>query len=288
MAGFQKATKKQAKLRIALDGPAGTGKTWNSLEIAKVLGGRTAVIDTEFGTASLYADAFEFDTVQLEEFSLQTYLNTIEAAKQAGYTNLIIDSLSHAWNGKGGALQQVEKTPGASKFSSGWRIVSPLQDQLIQSIKAYPGHLIATMRTKTAYELVTNDQGKKEPKKIGMAPVQRDGMEYEFDFVCDLDTSGNVTLSKSRAGKAGLPSGLVFERTQFPAIIEKLKTWMEAGAPLKLADQFADEIRFAANRDVLIGLTPKFKAAKEAEQITPDEGAYLNQLFTSRLAEFES
>lgn len=225
---FTKATKKQAKLRLTFDGPAGSGKTYSSLVLAKALGGKTAVIDTEHGSASKYANLFDFDVVALKEFSLETYMRAIAAAGAAKYDVLIIDSLSHAWTGKGGALEQVDSIEGRDKFTKGWRTVSPLHTRLIDSMVAYPGHLITTMRTKMEYILVTVN-GKQVPQKVGMAPVQREGMEYEFDVIVDLDLDGNTAISKSRCPTVGGPG----KRDEVPALGERLKVWLSDGEPVK-------------------------------------------------------
>ena len=101
---FKRATKTQIRLRLALSGASGSGKTMSSLAIASHLGQRIAVIDTERGSASRYADLFEFDVLELESFHPTKYISAIKAAESAGYDVLIIDSLSHAWIGKDGEL----------------------------------------------------------------------------------------------------------------------------------------------------------------------------------------
>lgn len=226
---FKKATKKAAKGRLSLIGPSGSGKTFWALGIASRLGERVAVIDTEHGSASKYADRFEFETLQLESFSPATYVQAIEAAENEGFDVIVIDSLSHAWMGKDGALEQVDKA--AERSSSGnsfaaWRKVTPMHNDLVEAMVGCRSHLIATMRTKTEYVLQENEKGKKEPKKIGLQPVQRDGLEYEFDAVCDLELEhNNLIVGKTRCPAlrsrvfqanhdepedAGLQFGLVF------------------------------------------------------------------------------
>ena len=123
---FQKATKRQAKLRMALIGPSGSGKTFTALTLATALGKRVGVIDTEHGSASKYADRFAFDCLNLTSFSPGTYVEAIAAAAAAGFDVLIIDSLSHAWSGKDGALEQVDKKAAASRSGNSftaWRDV---------------------------------------------------------------------------------------------------------------------------------------------------------------------
>ena len=205
---FQKATKKSARLRMALIGVAGAGKTYTALSIAKHLGDKVAVIDTERGSASKYSDMFEFDVLELETFSPQMYVEAIQAAEEAGYDVLIIDSLSHAWTGKGGALEQVDRIAKRSQSGNtfgAWRDVTPQHNMLVEGIINAKMHIITTMRAKTEYVQEKNEKtGRVTVRKIGLAPVQRDGLEYEFDVVADLDQDNNLIVGKTRCpGVAG-------------------------------------------------------------------------------------
>lgn len=202
MSGFQKAQKTQAKLRMALIGPSGSGKTMSALKIAQGLGQRIALIDTEHGSASKYAgDVAEFDTMQLSDYHPDKFIQGIQDAARAGYDVLIIDSLSHAWTGAGGVLEQVDeiaaRNRGGSSFNA-WRDGSKLHNALINAILAAPMHVICTMRAKTEYVQEKDDRGKTQIKKLGLAPVQRDGMEYEFDVVGDVDIEHRLIVTKSR------------------------------------------------------------------------------------------
>jgi hypothetical protein len=233
--------------------------------LATALGGTTALIDTEHESASLYADKFPFDTKQLTEFSLRTYIDSIAEAATAGYANLIIDSLSHAWTGKGGALEQVDRG-GGNRFTNGWKAVTPLYNQLIESILSYPGNIIATMRSKMAYE-VEIIQGKSVPKKLGMAPVIREGSEYEFTFVLDLNNEGNVTVAKTRCMGAVFTVGEVFGRTELTSLrLIKLQQWMSSGAALGAKDELREAIRMAGSDIALTTLIPRLKALSETER----------------------
>lgn len=200
---FTKATKAKAKARIGLVGPSGSGKTYTALSIAQGLGERIALIDTEHGSASKYAGQFEFDVLELDTFSPDIYTQAIQAAEQAGFDVVIIDSLSHAWTGKDGALEQVDKAAARNHNNSfaGWRDVTPMHNRMIDAIVGCKIHVIATMRSKTEYILEQQKRGSKTvnvPKKVGMAPVQRDGMEYEFDIIGDLDLDHNLIITKTR------------------------------------------------------------------------------------------
>lgn len=225
---FQKATKKKAKLRLALVGPSGSGKTYTALSIAKHLGERLAVLDTEHASASKYCDKFEFDTICPDTFSPQVYIDAIHAAAKAGYDVLVIDSLSHAWMGAGGALEMVDnaarKSQSRNTFTA-WRDVTPLHNALIDAILSAPIHIIATMRAKTEY-VMEDVNGKKMPRKVGIQPVQRDGMDYEFDVVCDLDEQHNLIVGKTRCDRL---DGKSF-RHAGREVAEVLSAWLSDGA----------------------------------------------------------
>lgn len=197
---FRQATREQAKARIALCGMSGSGKTWTALAIASGLGDRVALIDTEHGSAAKYAHKFTFDALNLDSFDPRTYVKAIEAAAAAGYDVLVIDSLSHAWTGKDGAMEQVDRAQaqvGGNSWAA-WSKVTPLHRQLIETMLSCPCHIIATMRTKVAWEVGEGRGGKTAPKKIGTAPVQREGMDYEFDVVATLDEEHNLDVTKTR------------------------------------------------------------------------------------------
>lgn len=231
MLQFRKATRERARARVALIGPAGSGKTMSALAIAEGLGQRIAVIDTEHGSASKYAGPFQFDVLELESFAPDTYVEAIRAAAKGDYDVLIIDSLSHAWMGKDGALEQVDLAAARSRSGNtfaAWRQVTPQHNRLVEAMLACPMHLIVTMRSKTEYVLVDVEKdGKtiKEPRKIGMAPIQRDGLEYEFDVVGDLTLEHDYVVSKTRC--SSFDRAVVHEPGV--AFAADLRAWLETG-----------------------------------------------------------
>lgn len=232
---FKKATKAQAKGRIALCGPSGTGKTYTGLTLATHLGEKVAVIDTERGSASKYADEFEFDVMELETFHPQKYIDGIREAEAAGYDVLLIDSLSHAWMGKDGALELVDKEAARSKSSNSyvaWRAVTPLHNALVDAILQSKMHIIVTMRSKTEYVMETVN-GKSVPRKVGMAPIQRDGMEFEFDIVGDLDHDNKLIISKSRCRAL---SGGVIEKPG-AEMAEVIRDWLTDGVKIATKEE---------------------------------------------------
>lgn len=232
---FQPATRKRSKLRMALDGPAGAGKTYTALRMAYTLGARVAVIDTEAGSASKYQGdapddvAWNFDVLELESHAPTEYTAAIEEAGRLGYDVIVIDSLSHAWQGKDGALELVNKKGGNSYTA--WKDVTPMHTRMIDAILRSPCHVIATMRSKTEYVLETNDKGQQVPRKVGMKPVQRDGMEYEFDLYASLDWSHVLTVTKSRC--PSVDSAIVVKPG--PAFMQPVVAWLETGEVIKPA-----------------------------------------------------
>lgn len=228
---FQKATKQQVKLRMALDGPSGSGKTYTALIAAKALsnGGKVAVIDTERGSASLYADLFSFDVLELSEFNPQHYIDGIKAAEEAGYAVIVIDSLSHAWEGEGGALDMVEdarKRQRTDNSFTAWRDVTPVHRHLVDAMLQSKCHIVATMRSKMEYVQEKNSDGKTVIRKVGLAPIQRAGMEYEFTIVGDLDLDHNLVISKSRM--ASLADAV--EKKPGEKFFKQILDWLNSGA----------------------------------------------------------
>lgn len=198
---IRKATRKKAKLRLGIAAPSGAGKTYGALLLAMGIGGKIGLIDTENGSGDLYAHLGEYDIIQIQApYETKKYLAAIEAFEKAGYTTIIIDSLSHAWAGDGGLLDKQGKIADSGKGNSytAWRQVTPDHNALVDAMLQSPCHIIATMRSKTEYVLEENDKGQKTPKKVGMAPVQREGMEYEFTIMLDVDTKHMASASKDR------------------------------------------------------------------------------------------
>jgi DNA polymerase III delta prime subunit len=198
---FKKAEKKALHIKIALSGPSGCGKTYSALRLAKGLGGKIAVLDTESGSASLYSDKFDFDTYDEKHpqgYPPEFFISAIKCAEEAGYEILIIDSLSHEWMGRGGCLE-IATHLGQSKYRgnsfAAWKDVTPRHQALIDAILSSKIHIIATMRSKIEYETDKDDKGKSKVDKLGLAPVQRDGMDYEFTIMFEIDRDSHIACA---------------------------------------------------------------------------------------------
>jgi len=200
---IRKAQRQKARLRLGIAAPSGAGKTYSAILLAVGLGGKIGLIDTEHGSGDLYANMADYDIIGIEApYTVAKYLQAIKVFEAAGYDTIIIDSLSHAWAGEGGLLDKQGKIADSGKGSgyTAWRSITPEHNSLVEAMLKSPCHIIATMRSKQEYVLETNAQGKQVPKKVGMAPVQRDGMEYEFSVMLDIDINHIASTSKDRTG----------------------------------------------------------------------------------------
>lgn len=239
---FKKATKAQAKLRAALFGPAGSGKTYSALAIASGLGERIALIDTEHGSAAKYADRFEFDVAELNSKRIEDYIEAFGAAAREGYDVLVVDSLSHAWSE---LLEEVDRIssadPRGNKWSA-WAKATPKQKRLVEAILTYPGHVLATMRSQTQWETEKNSRGKTAPVRVGLKPEQGKDIEYEFDLLLELSAEHSARILKDRTGK--------FQDEVIPRpgadFGKALASWLADGTPAPKQDRAALKELFTA------------------------------------------
>lgn len=224
---FRRAERRKTYVKIALTGPSGSGKTYSALQLAFGLGARVALIDTENGSGSLYAHLGEYDTCELSPpFRVEAYQEAIRAATESGYDVLIIDSLTHAWAGEGGLLAQKEALDarGGNQFTN-WASITKQHEAFKSALLHAPIHVLATMRSKAEYVIDQTDGRKSAPRKVGMAPIQRDGMEYEFMTVFDLAADHTAVATKDRTG---LFEGLGARLTCADGA--KIARWLAGGA----------------------------------------------------------
>jgi len=245
---IRKAERKKAKLRLGIAAPSGAGKTYSALLMAFGIGGKVGLIDTEHGSGDLYAHLGEYDVIGIEApYTVAKYTEAIHAFEAAGYTTIIIDSLSHAWAGDGGLLDKQGKIAdrGTNSFAA-WRTITPEHNALVDAMLQSPAHIIATMRAKQEYVLEVNDKGKQTPKKVGMAPVQREGMEYEFTVMLDVDMNHVASASKDRTS---LFDGRYFKISTDTG--KELLTWLETGADAPNVNMILRNITGSATLEIL-------------------------------------
>lgn len=207
--GFEKVSRQKAKLRMALTGVSGSGKTLSALYIAYGITGdwsKVALIDTEHERARFYANRDDLGTGEFlycsmtPPYSPTKYKQLVSEGAQAVGSDgvVIVDSFSHAWNNEGGVLEIKDKIASKQGMNgyTAWNEAGREQNSLVNTILAVDCHVIVTMRSKMDYVLEVNDKGKQTPRKVGLAPVQRDDTEYEFDIVLDINRDHVARASK--------------------------------------------------------------------------------------------
>ena len=280
---FKKAERKQARLRLALAGPSGSGKTYSALQMAKGLGEKIAVIDTEHGSASLYADVADFDVMELHApYSPERYIEAIQAAEKAGYDVLIIDSYSHEWTGPGGCLEINDETARA-RFKgntwSAWSETTPRHRKLTDKILTSPLHIICTMRSKTE---TVQGEGKKIVK-LGLKSEQRDGTDYEFTVVLDVTHDGHFAVASKDRTKLFQQPELITELTG-----KKLLDWLNCGTNQRerAENMMVDFIATLEQAESLEDLKSAFGAAWRELASEPDLQAQVKADYEKRKASF--
>ncbi|TLQ39287.1 AAA family ATPase [Streptomyces marianii] len=228
---FAPAVKTQTPARIALVGPSGSGKTYTALTLATALGSSVAVIEAVHGHASQYADRFDFHTCPpLTYCSPEALVAALAECAASGYDTVVVDPYTLFWSGHGGILEQVGDATkrGSSGSKSGWDEVRPRERRMWEALFAYPGHVIATLRTKTDYHLEADEQGHYTMRRFGGKPEHRDGAEYEFSFVGAMDSDNTLVVVKALSPDL---SGAVVHRpgAEFGA---RVRAWLEDGEPL--------------------------------------------------------
>jgi hypothetical protein len=233
MGTFKKATRQATFEKIAFIGPAGSGKTYSALLFARGLanGRKVAVLDSENGSSSNYSDLFEFDSLNIQPpYTVDKYISAIQAAVTEGYGIIVLDSISHEWAGDGGLLSQKEAADsrGGNQFTN-WAPVTKAHERFKATLLNSPIDIICTLRSKTEYVIQQDTRGKSVPVKVGMAPIQRDGIEYEFSIVFDLAMNHEAVVSKDRTG--------VFDGQRFVTTTEHgatLRKWRDGGQALQV------------------------------------------------------
>lgn len=255
---FQEVTREKSKLRLAIAGPSGAGKTLSALLLAYGITGdwgKIALIDTEHGRAKFYANRTEFETGKFLYQEMQPpytpdkYISMVnEGVEAVGYDGVIIvDSFSHAWSGEGGVLEiqeDIERKNIKKTSFSAWNEAGRIQNNLVNSILSVRCHTIVTMRTKTAYAMEQNDKGKTVPAKIGLAPIQRENVEYEFDIVMNIERNHVASVSKDTTFLDGW-AGIIT-----PELGKSLRKWLDEGVEPEICSDCNKKIFPSGNRTI--------------------------------------
>lgn len=229
---IKKAVRERVYLKVVVTGPSGGGKTLGSIGIAKGLAptGKIGVIDSENRSASYYASRFDFDVIELEApFTTQKYLEALRAFIDGGYEVVVIDSLTHEWAASGGILDQkaAKDSRGGNSFSN-WNDMKQLHNKFVETLLQSKIHVVCTLRSKMEYALEQDDKGRSTVRKIGLAPISSDGMEYEFGVMFDVERNSHLAVaSKDRTGMFEGRSLNLDER-----VGKELADWLASGAEL--------------------------------------------------------
>jgi GTPase SAR1 family protein len=262
MAMFTKATRKRCKAKVALCGPSGSGKTMSALRLARGLtDGKIAVIDTENDSASLFSGVdpgngtpLEFDALCLKApYKAEAFIDALTAAKAEGYEAVVIDSFSHVWEGVLSYKAQLDASGGNSYVN--WGNAGKKFQAVLDLVRQIDLHVICCMRSKMEYVLETNEKGKQTPRKVGLAPMVRDGTEYEFSVVFDIDMQHQARDSKGRLVHVfGEEPSLITEDTG-----AKLRDYLDSGEVVVVDEWTQERIKEATE------LTTKISKEKADE-----------------------
>jgi len=272
---LRKATRKKAKIRLGLSAVSGGGKTYSALLIAHGLcndWNKIAIIDSENNSADLYAHLGDFNVLPITApFSPERYIEAIRACEKEGMEVIIVDSITHEWDGRGGCLDIVESLGG--KYQD-WAKVTPRHQAFIEAILQSPSHVITTVRRKQDYEMTKVD-GRVKVEKGGLREITREGFEYELTINLELDTKHNATASKDRTGLfMGKPAFLPTEKTG-----QLIADWCEQGEDvlnmIKPGSDWYTKVEACATQKQLVELYNNNKA-------DVDKNPLLQQLISNR------
>jgi len=272
---LRKATRQKAKIRLGLSAVSGGGKTYSALLIAHGIcqdWSKVAIIDSENHSADLYAHLGDYNVLPITApFSPERYIEAIKECEKAGMEVIIVDSITHEWDGKGGCLEIVESLGG--KYQD-WAKVTPRHQAFIEAILHSPCHIITTVRRKQDYEMIKDGNGKIKVEKGGLREITREGFEYELTINLEMDTRHNATASKDRTGLfMGKPAFVPTEKTG-----ELIRQWCEQGEEafaIQPGTEWHDRIEQCNSQKELVELYNKFKTDVDVNPL-------LQQLISNR------
>lgn len=271
---LQKATKKQVKLRLGLSAVSGGGKTYSALLLAFGMTGdwsKIAVIDTENESASLYSDLGEYNVLPLSApYSPERYIEAIKTCENAEMEVIIIDSITHEWDGKGGVLE-ISNSMSGNSFTN-WAKLTPRHQNFIDSILQSKCHVITTVRRKQDYEMTKDSDGRLKVEKSGLKEITREGFEYELTVNFELDTKHNVLVSKDRTNLfMGKPNFIITSETG-----QQIMEWCTSGV-----NELEEALKWVNDADTVEKVTqvwndyPNLKTNKEFKEAVTKKGTEL-------------
>ena len=270
----RKAERKKAKLKLGISGPSGSGKTYSSLLLAHGIAGdwdKVTIIDTENGSGELYTHLGRYNVISFAPpYSPQRYVEAITAAWKGGAEVIVIDSISHEWDGKGGCLDIQTKLGG--KYQD-WAKVTPMHNSFVEAILQVPVHVIVTTRKKQDYEMSRDANGKNKVEKVGLKEIQRDGFEYELTINFDVEINHFAVASKDR-------TGLFMPRSCFQITEEtgrELLAWAESGAELAPVESPKPQTSTSRINMESDGTMTKHSTASSDQKSEESDGVIINK-----------
>lgn len=265
---IKKAVRQRVWLKIAVTGPTGAGKTWGAISVAKGLAptGKVLVIDTENDSASLYADRWDFDTITIHApFTTQKYSLALDAAIENGYEVVVIDSLTHEWAASGGLLDQkaAKDARGGNSFTN-WNEMKRLHNGFVEKLLQSPIHVVGTLRSKMAYAQEQDERGKTTIRKVGLAPITSDDLEYEFSIVFDVER--NTHLAVASKDRTSLFEGRSLNMGE--AVGKELAAWLSGGAALPVYQDRAPNLTEKETQQILGEMVQEKAAEAKAKEVT--------------------
>lgn len=276
---LETASRKKAKIKLALQGPSGSGKTMSALLVAFGLCGKwssIAVVDTENHSAELYSHLGNYNVVNIgAPFTPEKYCEAIHLCEKSGMEVVILDSISHEWDGSGGILD-IHGNMAGNSFTN-WNKLTPRHNDFVQTILQSPCHVIGTIRSKQDYVLQEKN-GKQVPEKVGMKGVTREGMDYEFTLVLDIDIKHNASASKDRTQIfSGQPDFKITQETGM-----KILEWCNSGAALEPVATPAPELQIPIVQQISLCKTMKELLALYNRVTVEVQALYKNDFATKR------
>lgn len=249
MMNLRKSSKKQAKIKLALQGCAGSGKTYSALLLAYGLCGdwsKIAVIDSENGSADLYSNLGQYNVLPLQDlYTPEVYMEGIKVCEDAGMEVIIIDSISQCWD----TLLEYHANLQGNSFTN-WQKITPRMNAFMQKILQSNSHIICTMRCKQEY-VMNEKNGKMVPEKVGLKAVMRDGIDYEFTIVFDINMKHQCITSKDRTSMfINRPDFVITEKTG-----KEILDWCNDGVNI---DDIRVSIQKAQTIDELIDIYKQY------------------------------
>jgi hypothetical protein len=258
---LQKASRKKAKIKMGLQGPSGSGKTYSSLLLSYGLcndWSKIAVIDSENHSSELYSNLGAYNVLQITPpYTPEKYIEAIQVCEKADMEVIIIDSITHEWE----YIIEFHASLGGNSFTN-WHKIGLRHKEFINAMLKSKVNIIATTRTKQDYVL-NEKNGRMVPEKVGLKSIQRDGLEYEFTLVFDINMKNMAKASKDR-------TNLFFNKPETQLSSETgrmIQQWCNEGADISPSDvcQRVSECKSIGELLTLFKAYPQFKEVLKPE-----------------------